>query len=542
MAKQIIYGEAARGGLLRGVDKLAQAVQSTLGPRGRTVILGKSFGPPTSNNSGVKVAREIELEDPLENMGARLVREVAVKTSEAAGDGTTTATLLAWSIFREGVKQVAAGHNPMSIKRGIDKAAEIVVEELRKRSVMTRDHQRIAQVAAISANNDRAIGDLIANAMEKVGPDGVVTIEEAKGIETTLEMVEGMQFDKGYLSAYFVNNVEKMTAALEEPCILIHDKKISAMRDLLPVLEKVLERGKPFLIIAEDIDGEALATLVVNKLRGILHVCAVKAPGFGDRRKAMLEDIALLTGGRVISEDVGLKLENASIQDLGSAAKVVVEKEATTIIEGKGAKKSIQGRIAQIKRQIDETESDYDKEKLQERLAKLSGGVGVLKVGAPSELEMKEKKIRVEDALNATRAAIEEGIVPGGGVALLRAIPVLEKTHLEDSEEQVGLEVVRKALEAPLRRLAENSGREGLNVVEKVLAGEGSFGYNAASNVFEDLMQAGVIDPTKVTRTALQNAVSVAGLLITTECTVAEIKEEGKGRNGIGADVGDGEF
>ncbi len=529
MAKQMKFGEEAREAVLRGVDRLADAVRATLGPRGRNVVLDKKFGAPVTTKDGVTVAKEIELADPYENMGARMVREVASKTSDVAGDGTTTATVLAQAIFREGRKQVTAGHNPMSLKRGIEKAVEAVVEDLKKRSSQTRDHERIAQVATISANNDRKIGELIADAMDKVGKDGVITVEEAKGIETTLDVVEGMQFDKGYLSPYFVTNAEKMETALEDPFILIYDKKVSSMKDLLPLLERVLEKGRPLLIIAEDVEGEALATLVVNKLRGTLSVCAVKAPGFGDRRKAMMEDIAILTGGKVVSEDAGMKLENTPVGDLGRASRVVVEKENTTIIQGKGAKKAIEGRIAQIKMQIEESTSDYDKEKLQERLAKLSGGVAVIKVGASTEIEMKEKKARVEDALHATRAAVEEGIVAGGGVAFIRAVTALEKLKVEESEEQVGVNIVKRALESPLRNIAQNAGAEGSIVVEKVRAEKDNVGYNAESGAYEDMLKSGIIDPTKVARIALQNAASVAGLLITTECLITEIKEQKDG-------------
>ncbi len=526
MAKQMKFSEEARAAILSGVDKLANAVKVTLGPRGRNVVLDKKFGAPTTTKDGVTVAKEIELEDPYENMGAQMVREVASKTSDVAGDGTTTATILAQEIYREGRKQVTAGHNPMSIKRGIDQAVELAVEELRKRSISTKDHSKIAQVATISANNDPKIGELIAEAMDKVGKDGVITVEEARGIETTLELVEGMQFDKGYLSPYFVTNPEKMEATLGETFILIYDKKISSMKDLLPLLERVLQHGRPLLLIAEDVEGEALATLVVNRLRGTLNVCAVKAPGFGDRRKAMLEDIAVVTGGKVISEEAGLKLENTQIGDLGRAARVTIDKDNTTIVEGGGKKKDIEGRIQQIKKQIEETTSDYDKEKLQERLAKLAGGVAVIKVGAPTEIEMKERKARVEDALHATRAAVEEGIVAGGGVALLRVADALAKTTLPDAEEQVGLAIVRKAMESPVRNIAQNAGKEGSIVVEHVRAEKGNVGFNAETDVYEDLMKAGIIDPTKVARIALQNAASVAGLLITTECMVTEIKEE----------------
>ena len=524
-AKQMLYEERARAAILRGVNALADAVKVTMGPKGRNVVLDKKFGSPTITKDGVTVAKEIDLEDPFENMGAQMVRQVASKTSDVAGDGTTTATVLAQAIYAEGLKNVTAGSNPMALKRGIDRAVEAVVEDLRKRSTETKEHSQIAQVARISANNDQVIGDLIADAMEKVGKDGVITVEEAKSIETVLDLVEGMQFDKGYLSPYFCTDMEKMTATLEEPYILIHDKKISSMKDLLPVLERVLQQGKPLLLIAEDVEGEALATLVVNKLRGTLNVAAVKAPGFGDRRKAMLEDIAILTGGKVISEEAGLKLENTQLQDLGKAARVTIEKENTTIIEGKGEKKAIDGRITQIKNQIEETTSDYDREKLQERLAKLAGGVAVVKVGAATEVEMKEKKARVEDALHATRAAVEEGIVAGGGVALVRSLGALDGVKAE-GDEQIGVNIVRRALEAPLRNIAINAGAEGTIVVEKVKSENGNMGYDAEHGTYTDMMQAGIIDPTKVVRSALQNAASVAGLLLTTECLVTEIKEK----------------
>ncbi|HOE97343.1 MAG TPA: chaperonin GroEL [Candidatus Sumerlaeota bacterium] len=524
-AKQMLYEERARAAILRGVNALADAVKVTMGPKGRNVVLDKKFGSPTITKDGVTVAKEIDLEDPFENMGAQMVRQVASKTSDVAGDGTTTATVLAQAIYAEGLKNVTAGSNPMALKRGIDRAVEAVVEDLRKRSTETKEHSQIAQVARISANNDQVIGDLIADAMEKVGKDGVITVEEAKSIETVLDLVEGMQFDKGYLSPYFCTDMEKMTATLEEPYILIHDKKISSMKDLLPVLERVLQQGKPLLLIAEDVEGEALATLVVNKLRGTLNVAAVKAPGFGDRRKAMLEDIAILTGGKVISEEAGLKLENTQLQDLGKAARVTIEKENTTIIEGKGEKKAIDGRITQIKNQIEETTSDYDREKLQERLAKLAGGVAVVKVGAATEVEMKEKKARVEDALHATRAAVEEGIVAGGGVALVRSLGALDGVTAE-GDEQIGVNIVRRALEAPLRNIAINAGAEGTIVVEKVKSENGNMGYDAEHGTYTDMMQAGIIDPTKVVRSALQNAASVAGLLLTTECLVTEIKEK----------------
>ncbi|MCD6384219.1 chaperonin GroEL [Candidatus Sumerlaeota bacterium] len=528
MAKQMVFSEEARAAMLRGVEKLSNSVKVTLGPRGRNVVLDKKFGPPTITKDGVTVAKEIELEEPYENMGAQLVREVASKTSDVAGDGTTTATILAESIYREGMRNVSAGANPMALKRGIDKAVEKVVEELKKMSIETREHERISQVATISANNDPAIGSLIADAMEKVGKDGVITVEEAKGIETKLELVEGMQFDKGYLSPYFVTDAEKMIAELEDAYILIHDKKISTMKDLLPVLERVVQAGKPLLIIAEDLEGEALATLVVNKLRGTISCCAVKAPGFGDRRKAMLEDIAILTGGKVISEEAGFKLENTRLEDMGRAKRVRIEKETTTIIEGAGTKEAIQGRIKQIKRQIEESTSDYDREKLQERLAKLAGGVAVIKIGAATEVEMKEKKARVEDALHATRAAVEEGIVPGGGVSLIHASKALDELKV-DGDEKIGVDIVRKALEQPAKWIANNAGLEGSIVVEKIKESKDEgFGLNAETLQFENLLKAGVIDPTKVARTALQNAASVAGLLITTECLITDIKEEEK--------------
>jgi chaperonin GroEL len=527
-AKQLKYSEDARGAILKGVEKLANAVKITLGPRGRNVVLDKKFGAPTITKDGVTVAKEIELEDAFENMGAQMVREVASKTSDVAGDGTTTATVLAEAIYREGIKNVAAGSNPMNLKRGIDIGVEKVVENLKKLSVQTREHQKIAQVATISANGDTTIGTLIADAMEKVGKDGVITVEEAKSIETKLELVDGMQFDKGYISPYFVTDMEKMTCELENCLILIHDKKISVMKDLLPLLEKVVQQGKALLIIAEDIEGEALATLVVNRLRQTLQVCAVKAPGFGDRRKAMLEDIAILTGGKVISEEAGFKLENTRIDMLGKAKKVRVEKENTTIIQEEGVNKdAIKGRIAQIKKQIEDTTSDYDREKLQERLAKLAGGVAVIKVGAATEVEMKEKKARVEDALHATRAAVEEGILPGGGVALIRSIPVLEKDKYE-SDVKIGVDIVKKALEYPLRFIAQNAGIEGTIVVEKVKGEKGNLGFNAETLKYEDLLESGVIDPTKVVRCALQNAASIAGLLLTTECVVTEVPEKEK--------------
>jgi chaperonin GroEL len=525
-AKQLKYSEDARAAILRGVDKLANAVSVTLGPKGRNVVLDKKFGAPTITKDGVTVAKEIELEDPYENMGAQMVREVASKTSDVAGDGTTTATVLAQAIYREGIKNVAAGANPMSIKRGIEKAVAAAVQAIKDQAVPTRDHKKIAQVATISANNDKDIGEEIANAMDKVGKDGVITVEENKSIETKTDTVEGMQFDKGYLSPYFVTDPEKMVAELKDAYILIHDKKISSMKDLLPVLEKVVQHGKPLLIIAEEVEGEALATLVVNKLRGTLQVAAVKAPGFGDRRKAMLEDIAILTGGKVISEEAGFKLENTRIEDLGQAKTVRIEKENTTIIEGAGQKKAIEGRIQQIKLQIEESTSDYDKEKLQERLAKLAGGVAVIKVGASTEVEMKEKKARVEDALHATRAAVEEGLVPGGGVAFIKAIPAVQALKLE-GDEALGAAIVARALEAPTRAIAANAGHEGSIVVEKIKAStDKNFGFNAETEEYEDLIEGGVIDPAKVSRTALQNAASVSALLLTTECLVTEIKEE----------------
>jgi chaperonin GroEL len=526
-AKELHFNTDARAALKRGVDQLADAVKVTLGPKGRNVVIDKKFGSPTITKDGVTVAKEIELSDPLENMGAQMVKEVATKTSDLAGDGTTTATVLAQAIYREGLKIVTAGVNPMALKRGIDKAVAAVVEELKAISVPTAGRKEIAQVGAISANSDKEIGDLIAEAMEKVGKDGVITVEEARGLETNLETVDGMQFDRGYLSPYFVTDPEKMEAVVEDALILIHDKKISSMKDLLPVLEKVAQLGKPLLIIAEDVEGEALATLVVNKLRGTLRICAVKAPGFGDRRKAMLQDIAVLTGGQVISEEVGFKLENAVITDLGKAKRIVIDKDNTTIIDGGGEPKNIEGRISEIRVAVDKSTSDYDKEKLQERLAKLSGGVAVINVGAATEAEMKEKKARVEDALHATRAAVEEGIVPGGGVAFIRAQKALDKLKLDDSDEQIGVGIVRRAIEEPMRMIVHNAGGEGSIVVEKIrTTKDKSFGYNALTDTFEDLVQAGVIDPTKVSRTALQNAASIAGLLLTTEALVVEKKEE----------------
>ena len=520
-AKEIKYSETARERMMKGVDTLANAVKLTLGPKGRNVLIEKSWGAPKSTKDGVTVAKEIELEDRFENMGAQMVKEVASKTSDVAGDGTTTATILAQAIYREGSKLVAAGSNPMAIKRGIDKAVELVVAELRKISNPTKDKKEISQVGTISANNDKGIGEVIAEAMEKVGKEGVITVEEAKSMETSLEIVEGMQFDRGYLSPYFVTNAEKMEAHLEDPYILLHEKKISSMKDLVPILEQIAKMGKPLLIIAEDVEGEALATLVVNRLRGTLQCVAVKAPGFGDRRKAMLEDMAILTGGQVVSEDLGIKLENITLNDLGSAKRVTVDKDNTTIVDGKGSRAALEGRVKQIRVQIEETTSDYDREKLQERLAKLIGGVAVINVGAATEIEMKEKKDRVEDALNATRAAVEEGIVTGGGVAYLRCLKALEKTDLS-GEAQMGVNLIKRALEEPVRQIANNAGFEGSVVVQKVKEGKGNFGFNAETGEYEDLMKAGIIDPTKVSRFALQNAASVAGLLMTTEAMVAE--------------------
>ena len=525
-AKEIDFDFDARGRLKAGVDRLAQAVKVTLGPKGRNVVLDRKFGSPTVTKDGVSVAKEVELEDAVENMGAQMVKEVATKTSDVAGDGTTTATILAQAIFAEGLKNVTAGTNPMGIRRGVDKALRRVVDALQGQSTDTKGKTEIAQVGAISANNNEEIGELIADAMEKVGKDGVITVEEARGLETTLDTVEGMQFDRGYLSPYFVTDPERMEAVLDDPLILIHDKKISSMKDLLPVLEKVAQMGKPLLIIAEDIEGEALATLVVNKLRGTLKGCAVKAPGFGDRRKAMLQDIAVLTGGQVISEEVGFKLENAVLSDLGAAKRVVIDKDDTTIVDGAGQKDKIQGRIEEIKVAIDKSTSDYDREKLHERLAKLSGGVAVINVGAATETEMKEKKALVEDALHATRAAVEEGIVPGGGVALLRVQQQIADFAVERHDEQVGVDILRRALESPIRQIAENAGAEGSIVVQAVRDESGAFGYNAQTDTYEDLVQAGVIDPTKVVRTALQNAASIAGLLLTTEAVVVEKPDE----------------
>jgi len=527
MAKIIAFDEAARNKILAGVNTLADAVKVTLGPKGRNVVLEKSFGSPTITKDGVSVAKEIELEDKFENMGAQMVKEVASKTSDVAGDGTTTATVLAQSIFREGAKMVAAGLDPMALKRGIEKAVAVCVDELKKLSKSTKDRKEIAQVGTISANNDETIGGIIAEAMDKVGKEGVITVEEAKGMETTLDVVEGMQFDRGYLSPYFVTDPERMEAVLENPYILIHEKKISSMKELLPVLEQIAKLGRPLVIIAEEVEGEALATLVVNKLRGTLQVAAVKAPGFGDRRKAMLEDIAILTGGKCLAEELGLKLEQVQLSDLGKAKRIVIDKDNTTIVDGAGKKADIEGRVKQIRAQVEETTSDYDKEKLQERLAKLVGGVAVINVGAATEVEMKEKKARVEDALHATRAAVEEGIVPGGGVALIRCIPALDKVKAS-SEEQSGVNIVRRALEEPCRQIAENAGVEGAVVIDKIKAGKNAFGFNAASEEFEDLLQAGIIDPTKVTRSALQNAASIAALMITTEALIADKPEEKK--------------
>jgi chaperonin GroEL len=511
--------------MLEGVEKLAKAVKVTLGPKGRNVVLDKKWGAPTITKDGVTVAKEIELDDRFENMGAQMVREVASKTSDVAGDGTTTATVLAESIYREGLRNVTAGANPMGLKRGVEKAVDVVIEELKKLSKPVKDKKEISQVGTIAANGDHVVGDLIAEAMEKVGKDGVITVEEAKAIETSLEVVEGMQFDRGYLSPYFVTNPEKMETVLEEPYILIHEKKISVLRELLPLLEKIAQTGKPLLIIAEDIEGEALATLVVNKLRGTLRVAAVKAPGYGDRRKAMLEDLAILTAGKMLSEDLGIKLENITMEDLGRAKRVVIDKDNTTIVEGAGGSQDIEGRVKQIRTQIEETTSDYDREKLQERLAKLVGGVAVIKVGAATETEMKEKKARVEDALNATRAAVEEGVIPGGGVGLVRCIAAVAGVTLE-GDEAIGATIVRRALEEPIRQLAYNAGVEGSIVVQRVKEGSGSFGYNVATDTYEDLMAAGVVDPTKVTRSALQNAASIAALMLTTEALITELPEK----------------
>ena len=526
-AKEIRFSEEARSRVLRGVNLLADAVTVTLGPRGRNVILEKSWGAPTVTKDGVSVAKEIQLEDKFENMGAQMVKEVASKTSDVAGDGTTTATVLSRAIFAEGLKLVAAGHDPMSIKRGIDKAVAKVVDELKSMSKPTRDRDEIAQVGTISANNDKTIGDILAEAMDKVGKEGVITVEEAKGLETTLDLVEGMRFDRGYLSPYFVTDPERMECVYEDVYILIHEKKISSMKDLLPVLENVAKTGKPLLIIAEELEGEALATLVVNKLRGTLKVVAVKAPGFGDRRKAMLEDIAILADGKMIAEELGIKLENVTLKDLGRAKRVIIDKDNTTVVEGAGKKSAIEGRIAQIRAQIEDTTSDYDREKLQERLAKLAGGVAVVKVGAATEVEMKEKKARVEDALHATRAAVEEGIVPGGGVALIRASAGLGNLRVSE-DEKVGVRIVQKALEEPARWIASNAGADGAVVLDKIKNGKGAFGFNAAAEDYEDLVKAGIVDPTKVVRIALQNAASVAGLMITTEAMIADKPEKKK--------------
>jgi chaperonin GroEL len=527
MAKQIVQGAQSQQAILRGVNQMADAVKITLGPKGRNVILDKKFGSPTITKDGVTVAKEIELKDALENMGAQMVREVASKTSDVAGDGTTTATVLAQAIFREGVKTVAAGANPMALKRGIDRSVELIVEEIKKLSKPVKGDM-IAQVGTVSANGDATIGNIISEAMKKVGKDGVITVEEAKTIETTLEIVEGMQFDRGYLSPYFVTNPERMESVLEDAFVLLHEKKISSMKDLLPLLEQIAKTGKPFLIVAEEVEGEALATLVVNKLRGTLNCAAVKAPGFGDRRKAMLEDIAVLTGGKVISEDLGIKLENVQLTDLGRAKKITVDKDNTTIVEGSGKPSDIQGRVKQLRVQVDDTTSDYDREKLQERLAKLVGGVAVIKVGAATETELKEKKARVEDAMHATRAAVEEGIVPGGGVTFIRALSVLEKLKL-DEDEQIGVNIVRRALEEPLRQIAQNAGMEGAVVLSRVRAEKGeNYGYNAETDTYGDLVKEGVIDPAKVTRIALQNASSIAGLMLTTEVLIAEIPEKEK--------------
>ena len=539
-AKELTFGSEARTALVKGVNIMAEAVKETLGPKGRNVVIDKKWGAPTVTKDGVTVAKEIELEDPVQNMGAQMIKEVASKTSDIAGDGTTTATVLAQSIVKEGMRNVTAGANPMDLKRGIEKAVKAAVAELKALSRPVKDKKEIANVGAISANNDMEIGDLISDAMDKVGKDGVITVEEAKTLETTLEVVEGMQFDRGYLSPYFVTDAENMDAVMEDPMILIYDKKISVMKDLLPILEKTAQMGKPLLIIAEDIEGEALATLVVNKLRGTIKVCAVKAPGFGDRRKAMLDDIAILTGGRVIAEEAGFKLENAVLSDLGSAKTITVDKDNTTIVQGGGKTEDIKGRINQIKKQIEGTTSDYDREKLQERLAKLAGGVAVLNIGAATEVEMKEKKARVEDALHATRAAVEEGVVPGGGVAFLRVIPALDKINLE-GDEGIGVNIVKRAMEEPIRQIVHNCGWEGAVVVQKVKEGEGAYGFNAQTEVYEDLMEAGVIDPTKVSRAALENAASVAAVLLMTEVTIHEVKEEeppmpagGGGMGGMG--------
>jgi chaperonin GroEL len=537
MSKILLFSEDARAKIKRGIDQLADAVKITLGPKGRNVVIDKKFGSPLSTKDGVTVAKEIELEDQFENMGAQMVNEVASKTSDVAGDGTTTATVLAQAIYREGIKNVTAGANPIALKRGIDSAVEAVVKELRKLSKPIKDKKEIAQVGTISANNDPTIGNLIAEAMDKVGKDGVITVEEAKSMETSLDIVEGMQFDRGYISPYFVTNPERMETVLEDPYILIHEKKISNMRDMLPLLEKIAKTGKPLLILAEDIEGEALATLVVNKLRGTLNIAGVKAPGFGDRRKAMLEDIGILTGGRILSEDLGIKLENVTLDDLGQCKRITIDKDNTTIIEGKGKAKDIEGRVKQIRNQVEETTSDYDREKLQERLAKLVGGVAVINVGAATETEMKEKKARVEDALNATRAAVEEGVVVGGGVALVRCQKALDKLDLDD-ENQVGVSILQRSLEEPLRQIVNNAGIEGSIVVQNVKAEKGNNGYNAATDKYEDLVKVGIIDPTKVTRSALQNAASVAGLMLTTECIITDKPEEKSAGGGMPPDMG----
>jgi chaperonin GroEL len=531
-AKEIQFDQQASNSILRGVNKMADAVKVTLGPRGRNVIIEKSFGSPVVTKDGVTVAKEIELSDKFENMGAQMVKEVASKTSDVAGDGTTTATVLAQSIFREGLKMVSAGHSPIELKRGIDRAVSAIVAELHKLSKPTRDRSEVAQVGAISANNDEEIGNILAEAMDKVGKEGVITVEENKALETVLDVVEGMQFDRGYLSPYFVTDPERMESVLENALILLHEKKISSMKDLLPVLEQVAKMGRPLLIIAEEVEGEALATLVVNKIRGTLQVCAVKAPGFGDRRKAMLQDMAILTGGQVIAEELGIKLENVTAHDLGNAGRIVIDKDNTTVIQGAGKRKDIEARCNEIRKQIDDTTSDYDREKLQERLAKLAGGVAVVKVGAATESEMKEKKARVEDALHATRAAVEEGIVPGGGVALLRAKSAVGQIKVENAEQQAGVDIVLRAVEEPLRMISQNAGQEASIIVDKVSNGKGGFGFNAATEQFEDLVKAGVIDPTKVVRTALQNAASVAALLLTTDAMIAERPEENKPAGG----------
>jgi len=538
-AKQLLFDEAARQKILRGVELLSRAVKVTLGPKGRNVVIDKKFGSPTVTKDGVTVAKEVELPDPYENMGAQMVKEVASKTSDAAGDGTTTATVLAESIYKEGLKNVTAGSNPIFLKRGIDKAVEAAIAELAKVSKKVSDREEIRQVATVSANWDDTIGQIIADAMDKVGKDGTITVEEAKSIETTLDVVEGMQFDKGYLSPYFVTSAESMEVVLEDAYVLIHEKKISSLQDLLPLLQTVAKSGKPLLVIAEEVEGEALAALVVNKIRGTLNVCAVKAPGFGDRRKAMLEDIAILTGGKPLTEDLGIKLENVTVSDLGRAKRITVDKENTTIVEGGGKSSDIQGRVKQIRRQIDETTSDYDREKLQERLAKLAGGVAVINVGAATETEMKEKKARVEDALHATRAAVEEGIVAGGGVALLRCAKAIDSVKLE-GDEAIGAQIVRRAIESPIRMLCSNAGVEGAVVLGLVVAGKGNYGYNVATGEYEDLVKAGVVDPTKVTRTALQNAASVAGVLLTTECMITEIPEKKDSSQGGGHPPGGG--